>query len=139
MSGPFPFQEGRTMKDVPEQVDIIVGQNIRNLRSNKKLSQSALAEEIGVTFQQVQKYEKGTNRVSASKLVAIAMALDVGVETLFSGVPGASEGQCEPIAAFTTGEIALVTDYRAITNPEHRALLRDTAKKLSSKMAANAA
>lgn len=62
--------------DEPEQVDIHVGQMIRAQRRLVGLSQSDLADAIGVSFQQVQKYEKASNRVSASMLVAIAKALN---------------------------------------------------------------
>lgn len=61
--------------DEPEAVDIHVGQMIRAQRKLIGLSQSNLADAIGVSFQQVQKYEKASNRVSASVLVAIAKAL----------------------------------------------------------------
>lgn len=61
--------------DEPEAVDIHVGQMIRAQRKLVGLSQSDLAAAIGVSFQQVQKYEKASNRVSASVLVAIAKAL----------------------------------------------------------------
>jgi transcriptional regulator with XRE-family HTH domain len=53
------------------------------LRLNRGMSQTALANQLGLTFQQVQKYERGTNRISASKLVEIAKALDVDVAGLF--------------------------------------------------------
>jgi transcriptional regulator with XRE-family HTH domain len=52
------------------------------------MSQSALADRIGITFQQVQKYEKGVNRVGAGRLVRVAAALDVPVMTLLDGIPG---------------------------------------------------
>jgi transcriptional regulator with XRE-family HTH domain len=63
-----------------------VGKNIRIYRIKSQLSQTALADRIGVTFQQVQKYEKGTNRVGASRLVQIAEVLKVPITSLFSGV-----------------------------------------------------
>ncbi len=62
--------------DEPEAVDVHVGQMIRAQRKLIGKSQSDLAHAIGVSFQQVQKYEKASNRVSASVLVAIAKALD---------------------------------------------------------------
>ncbi|MCK5910150.1 MAG: helix-turn-helix transcriptional regulator [Caulobacter sp.] len=52
------------------------------------LSQEALAQRLGLTFQQVQKYERGANRISASKLYEIARALEVPVAALFDGAPG---------------------------------------------------
>jgi transcriptional regulator with XRE-family HTH domain len=67
----------------PLVVDALVGRNIRICRRQKGLSQTELGREIGVTFQQVQKYERGVNRVGASRLALIAEALDVTVVALF--------------------------------------------------------
>ncbi|MDR7220328.1 helix-turn-helix transcriptional regulator [Aminobacter aminovorans] len=72
-------------------IDITVGRNVRRLRNIAKMSQTDLAPQIGVTFQQLQKYENGTNRVSASKLVLISRALACGLPALFEGVEGGSE------------------------------------------------
>ena len=66
--------------------DAAVGHNIRVQRLVRKMSQTRLAGQIGVSFQQLQKYELGTNRVGASRLVRIAAALDVPVMTLLDGV-----------------------------------------------------
>lgn len=63
------------MADLRDPVDVHVGNAIRTVRKGLGLSQVALAERIGLTFQQVQKYERGSNRVSASKLAHIADAL----------------------------------------------------------------
>lgn len=60
----------------PHPVDIAVGANIRRLRRARKISQEALAAKIDLTFQQVQKYERGSNRVSCSKLMEICAALE---------------------------------------------------------------
>jgi transcriptional regulator with XRE-family HTH domain len=67
----------------PDPVDIVVGTRIRLRRKELGVSQENLADKIGVTFQQVQKYERGTNRVSASMLSKIATALDCGVADFF--------------------------------------------------------
>jgi transcriptional regulator with XRE-family HTH domain len=67
-------------------VDATVGQSIRVHRLAKGLTQTDLAEKIGLTFQQVQKYEKGANRVGAGRLMQIAEALDVPLIALFEGV-----------------------------------------------------
>ncbi len=66
----------------PDPVDIVVGTRVRLLRQARKLSQGALADAIGVTFQQVQKYERATNRISISMLARIARALDTTVPEL---------------------------------------------------------
>jgi len=62
-------------RSTPHVVDVVVGSNIRQRRRALKVSQEALAEAVGVTFQQVQKYERGANRVSASCLFEICRAL----------------------------------------------------------------
>jgi transcriptional regulator with XRE-family HTH domain len=61
----------------PDPIDVEVGLALRGLRIQRKLSQTALADALGVSFQQIQKYERGTNRISASMLVRAAKALDV--------------------------------------------------------------
>lgn len=70
----------------PLQADVIFGNNIRLRRTTLGISQEKLGLELGVSFQQIQKYEKGTNRVSASKIVAIAKALSCPVEYLFQNI-----------------------------------------------------
>ena len=70
--------------------DAVIGKNIYVYRLARRMSQTRLGEAIGVTFQQVQKYEKGTNRVGSARLVLVAQALQVPLAALFKGVPGAS-------------------------------------------------
>ena len=67
----------------PHAIDISVGERIRELRRLREMTQMELAKLVGVRFQQVQKYETGFNRVSASRLYMIAEALDVEVVDLF--------------------------------------------------------
>jgi transcriptional regulator with XRE-family HTH domain len=67
----------------PDAVDKLVGRNIRVLRLAKGLSQTELADELGVTFQQVQKYEKGTNRVGSGRLLKISAILGVKITDFF--------------------------------------------------------
>ncbi|NEI71016.1 helix-turn-helix domain-containing protein [Rhizobium lusitanum] len=83
------------MKNSAHPVDVTVGANVRRIRVAMGLSQEKLAEQLGVTFQQVQKYEKGTNRISASRLVLIAGALRVDINDLFAG---ANVENASPIA-----------------------------------------
>lgn len=82
----------------PRPADLAVGQRIRLRRRQLGLSQSALADALGVSFQQVQKYERGANRVSASRLVDIAAALNVAPIALLGG--DAAEQTPNPILAF---------------------------------------
>ena len=85
----------------PHYVDQHVGRQIRELRRRLHVSQEKLAETLGLTFQQVQKYEKGSNRVSASKLFEVAAALGVDIGYFFRGLAspcaeGVAETEAEP-------------------------------------------
>jgi transcriptional regulator with XRE-family HTH domain len=73
-------------------VDTHVGARIRARRRELHVSQEKLAEALGLTFQQVQKYEKASNRVSASKLFEIAAALKTSAAYFFEGLPADAEG-----------------------------------------------
>ena len=75
------------MTTKPHPIDVIVGANIRHRRALVGMSQTELGDEIGVTFQQVQKYENAMNRISASRLWDCAKALDVPLERLFENPP----------------------------------------------------
>jgi transcriptional regulator with XRE-family HTH domain len=72
---------------VPDLVDKHVGSRVRMRRLMLGMSQGALADQLGITFQQVQKYEKGTNRISASRLQAMSYILQVPVSFFFEGAP----------------------------------------------------
>ncbi|MGL5735106.1 MAG: helix-turn-helix domain-containing protein [Beijerinckiaceae bacterium] len=74
-------------KKVPNPIDRHVGSRVRMRRMLIGMSQEKLGEALGLTFQQVQKYEKGTNRIGASRLQQIAMVLGVPVEFFFDGAP----------------------------------------------------
>jgi transcriptional regulator with XRE-family HTH domain len=85
------------MRGISHPVDKVVGQRVRLSRQSRGMSQTALASAIGVTFQQLQKYEKAANRISASKLFEISKALDVDIGTFFSElrVSGPKEADAE--------------------------------------------
>jgi transcriptional regulator with XRE-family HTH domain len=70
----------------PDPVDVHVGGTLARLRRARKVSQKTLADAIGVSFQQVQKYEAGRNRLSASALWRAAGALDVSIDNFFLGL-----------------------------------------------------
>jgi transcriptional regulator with XRE-family HTH domain len=75
-------------KKKPNPTDIHVGSRVRLRRNMLGMSQEKLGENLGITFQQIQKYEKGTNRVGASRLQAIANILGVPVAFFFEDLPG---------------------------------------------------
>jgi transcriptional regulator with XRE-family HTH domain len=93
-----------------QDVDQVVGRQIRIHRISNRLSQTELADRIGVTFQQVQKYENGRNRVGASRLLRIAQALDVPVMALFDGAEGASQEEAKLLADRQTLRLAQAFD-----------------------------
>jgi len=85
------------VKSQPHAVDVQVGKKIRNQRMISGISQSELGDRIGVTFQQIQKYEKGSNRVSASRLVEIAGAMNIDVRSFFDEMEGQAANNNESV------------------------------------------
>src|SRR2546428_12670457 len=97
------LRPGRRKTDKPNQVDVQVGSRVRLRRNMLGLSQAQLGEAIGLTFQQVQKYERGTNRIGASRLHMLSRVLDVPVAFFFDDVdpvraPAIPSGFAEPPA-----------------------------------------
>lgn len=110
----------RRGSDGPEDIDIAVGARIRIRRKALGLSQSDLGDRIGVSFQQVQKYERGANRVSASALAAIAKALDCSPAALFGGdADGAVDTELLTLLA-EDGAVELLRAFGAIQDREMR-------------------
>lgn len=79
--------------DGPDPVDTHVGARVRERRLSLGMSQSTLGEHLGLTFQQIQKYERGANRISASKLWVIANFFEVPIEWFFDGLGKTGKGQ----------------------------------------------
>ncbi|WGW03409.1 helix-turn-helix domain-containing protein [Tropicibacter oceani] len=109
-------------------VDVHVGKRIRHRRWLVGMTQQQLAEHVGIKFQQIQKYETGANRVSASRLWDIADALDVPVSFFFEGIE-AEEGdvaaKSENVPADILGDkeaLDLVRSYYAIPENQRRRL-----------------
>ena len=109
----------------PDLIDVEVGQRIRIQRLAAGLSQTELAERIGVTFQQVQKYEKGMNRVGAGRLTQIARVLNVPVGSFFDGREAIEQvelqGMDAPLAAMAQPyAYRLLRAYATISDPDLR-------------------
>ena len=131
----------------PHPVDVHVGARLRVRRTLMGMSQTALGEAIGLTFQQLQKYEKGTNRISASRLFALSRVLDVPVEYFFDDMPTAVTAssptlgggkakkppsyELDPMARRETLE--LVRAYYKIRDPEIRKHLFEMTKILGAR------
>ncbi len=135
-----PGGRGRRKADAPHPVDIHVGARVRLRRIELGMSQERLAAELGLTFQQVQKYERAANRISASRLYHIGKVLDVKVPFFYEGYSdaGSLSGFAEPPAeAFQSDllqrrdTIELVNAFYAIDNPTLRRQLLDLAKGLA--------
>ena len=118
------------MNKAPNPIDKHVGARVRMRRLMTGLSQSKLGEALGVTFQQVQKYEKGSNRIGASRLQQLAGVLDVAPAYFFEGAPSGQEamvGFAEPesnayVVDFlsTTEGLQLTRAFIAIKDPKVR-------------------
>lgn len=78
---PKPWTRSKLRK-----IDVAVGNRVREGRGMRGMSQEALGDALGISFQQVQKYEKGMNRISASRLVQIAAVLQLAPATFLAGV-----------------------------------------------------
>ena len=134
----------------PDPIDVHVGRRLRLRRDILKMSQEHLAGAVGVTFQQIQKYEQGKNRVSASRLFDIAQMLEVPISYFFEGLednvlkdrpspkkilpPGASEDgpaalDSDPLSRMESLE--LLRAYWRIKDDEARKRLLDLVKSMS--------
>ncbi|MDG4721742.1 helix-turn-helix domain-containing protein [Thalassospira aquimaris] len=126
---------GRTATGAPNPVDVYVGSRIRLRRTLLGMSQTALADALGLTFQQVQKYERGMNRAGASRLYDLSHALDVPVSFFFDdfepegGENTATMDREETDASRRTLE--LVRNFNALT-PAHQSIVSGVAKDLAS-------
>jgi transcriptional regulator with XRE-family HTH domain len=119
-------------------VDRRLGQRVRARRLEIGMSQERLADLLGVTFQQVQKYEKGVNRIAASRLVDIAAALDLPVPRFFEGLGAgkAKAGESAMLDVMSTPEgTALLTIFASIKNRRVRLRVIDLVRALAESTA----
>ena len=127
-----------TQKKQPNPIDVYVGSRIRMRRNMLGMSQEKLGESLGITFQQIQKYEKGTNRVGASRLQAIASVLEVSPSFFFDGSPGAEQGfaedsQASYVASFPASPegLQLNRSFARIQDPKIRRKVADLVRALA--------
>lgn len=129
------------MEKLPNPTDKHVGSRVRMRRLMLDLSQTHLADELGVTFQQVQKYEKGTNRVSASRLQQISYVLQVPIPFFFEGLPTPKNTSKQtadaPSPAYvsdflaTSDGLSLVKSFTRIKSPSLRRAVVNIVKTLA--------
>jgi transcriptional regulator with XRE-family HTH domain len=109
-------------------VDMHVGSRVRMRRMMLSMSQESLGDALGLTFQQVQKYEKGKNRISASRLQHISQILQVPVPFFFEGAPGGTAGTAETpsyVREFVASSdgLALIRAFTRLRNAKLRRLI----------------
>ncbi|WP_192843175.1 helix-turn-helix domain-containing protein [Aureimonas sp. AU12] len=110
----------------PTTIDLAIGERIRENRLARGLSLQDLARAVGVTHQQIQKYERGTCRVSAATLYRLADALLCDVEALFDGVPETEvPPEALPKTTLANGEMTLSLAIDRLPDVEVRQRLRD--------------
>src|SRR5689334_14812277 len=117
-------------------IDAVVGRTIRALRLSRGISQGSLGQRLGVSFQQVQKYENGTNRVGAGRLAQIAMALEVPMEALLQGVQTIkrrSRQDDDPLTLLSSGQaMRLARAFSRIADGRIRVALVSLAEGIAS-------
>jgi transcriptional regulator with XRE-family HTH domain len=129
-------------KKAPNPIDKHVGSRVRMRRMMLAMSQEKLGDALGLTFQQVQKYEKGTNRIGASRLQQISHILQVPVAFFFEGAPnlhgGSSDGMKEaPSPAYvsdflaTSEGLSLTKAFMRIQEPKLRRRIVDLVEEIA--------
>jgi transcriptional regulator with XRE-family HTH domain len=119
------------------KVDALVGARVRLLREKRKMSQTALGDQIGVSFQQVQKYERGANRISASALFQIARALDVRPADFFEGIQTEQRGELDWSRMVDPQVNELLNGFSRITSPKVRAKIVELVAVLAQQESGN--
>lgn len=133
-------KRGREKKEGLNEVDVFVGQRLRELRMLAGLSQSDVAAGLGLTFQQLQKYERGFNRVSASRLYKLAQFFRVPVSVFFEGLDSqtgspiaVSDAQAsdavDPTTLRSREALMLARYFQSIRDPQVRSALRELAER----------
>lgn len=114
-------QRPRSLRDI----DAEIGQRVRRYRMMRRLSQEKLGEHLGLTFQQVQKYEKGVNRIAVSRLIDISRVLAVPVAELLDGLEPGQPETTPLVRAFidTDGADRALAALGRLTDPQRRAVL----------------
>src|SRR5215467_11916532 len=128
-------------KKVPNPIDKHVGARVRMRRMMLNMSQEKLGDALGLTFQQIQKYEKGTNRIGASRLQQISHVLQVSVAFFFDGAPhlqSAGDGMNEaPSPAYvadflaTSEGLSLTKAFMRIKEPRLRRRIVDLVEEIA--------
>ena len=121
-------------KGFPNPIDVHVGHRIRLRRTLLGMSQGKLANAIGLTFQQIQKYEKGVNRLSSGRLVELAATLQCSAADLIGGVEKAS-AKSTPFSRYAASKegVAIINAMAKISSPALRRHVINLAETLASR------
>ncbi len=111
------------------EIDQHIGQRVRERRIVLGLSQTVLADGLGITFQQIQKYEKGRNRIAAGRLYGCAQLLKVPPAFFFEGLEGSDSGT--PDATRSDEALELARAYYSIDDPAQRRRVRELVRALA--------
>src|SRR4051812_20379663 len=123
---------------VPNPIDSHVGSRVRMRRMMLGMSQEKLGDALGLTFQQIQKYEKGTNRIGASRLQQISLVLQVPVSFFFEGVPGpggfGEAASPEYVTSFlgSSDGLKLVRAFTRVSSPALRRRIIDLIEEMGT-------
>lgn len=113
-------------------VDVRIGQIVRRRRVEIAMSQERLAELVGITFQQIQKYEKGVNRIAASRLWDISRALELPIASFFEGAGKAPRmGKAAPVAQASPESVQLLNLFATIKNRTVRKRIVDLVRTMA--------
>jgi transcriptional regulator with XRE-family HTH domain len=117
-----------------DPLDIEVGRRVRSLRLEKGMSQEKLGNQLALTFQQIQKYENGTNRIGAAKLQRIAQILGVSVSALYPDPVPAGRTSQEVAELIDTGStLRLLRAYSRMRSPSLQRALTTLVEEIAEK------
>lgn len=114
-SDPAQFE---AKSQTPDPIDVYVGSRIKEIRKKLKINQTQLAKTLGVTYQQIQKYEAGTNRIGSSSLYKISVCLGVPISVFFQGIETVSSANV--LSKNEADTHRLITTFLQITDHKVR-------------------
>jgi transcriptional regulator with XRE-family HTH domain len=123
-----------SQKDRPAaDIDVLIGERVRSRRMQAKMSQAALGKALGVTLQQIQKYEEGTDRIGSGRLLEVAKVLECDVMEFYVSSASDQTTAGTPVSTFmsTNDGVAIIKAMLKIKKPALRRTVIDIAEKLA--------
>lgn len=130
-------EEGATpdpKEEFTRKIEEIICKRLIRFRLEKKMSRQQLADKIGVSNQQAQKYEKGINRISAGRLYSIAKALGIPIELFYTNIEAELDEDTFFASDIHKELLEIVTNFKNISNPAHKENIFEFVKSLSNKL-----